>query len=179
MKRRMKASQRPRQLVAYRNRAGKRKPVAEPFNFAQPPRSHNGSLDRSLGYAIRRAQIRAYQMFADFMDDFKIRPAQFALLVFIHENPGVTQSVAGTALAIEKANLAGLLMEIHPRGVIERKSLAADRRAYSLHLTASGRKLVRKLLKRHERYEHALAHSLGPGDRQRLLLLLGKLLQKV
>ena len=179
MKRRVKTSDRPRPLVANRDQAARRKRIDVPLNPAQPPPRHNGNLDRSLGYAIRRAQIRVYQMFADFMHDFNIRPAQYALLVFIHENPGVTQSVVGNALGIEKANLAGLLIEMHPRRLIERKSLSSDRRAYSLHLTASGQKLIRKLLKRHGQYEDALARSLHPGDREHLLLLLGKLLQKV
>ena len=178
MKRRMKSSDRPHLLVANRDKES-RKQIGGRVNSAQPPPSHNGSLDRSLGYAIRRAQIRVYQMFADFMHDFNIRPAQYALLVFIHENPGVTQSVVGNALGIEKANLAGLLMEMLPRRLVERKSFSADRRAYSLRLTASGRKLIRKLLKRHEQYEDALARSLCPGDREHLLLLLGKLLQSV
>jgi len=135
------------------------------------------NLDCSLGYAIRKAQIRAYQVFSLHMGDMNIRPAQFALLVLIYENPGLRQSSAGNALGIEKANLAGLLTELEQLGAIKRSSLASDRRSYSLHLTAAGRKLVSRLLKRHEQYEVALASGLVPEDKEALLLLLDRLVQ--
>src|ERR1700722_11148986 len=85
--------------------AHRQKPIEESLKSPQSLTSLGGSLDGSLGYAIRRAQIHAYQMFAVFMHDLDIRPAQYALLVLIYENPGLTQSVAGIALGIEKANL--------------------------------------------------------------------------
>jgi DNA-binding MarR family transcriptional regulator len=178
VKRGKKPLHEPNGIVASGRRTNKRIRVDEAMNPVPSSRERCGKLDGSLGYAIRRAQIHAYQMFADFMRDFNIRPAQYALLVFIRENPGVTQSAVGNALGIEKANLAGLLAEMHPRRVIERRSLTTDRRAYSLRLTSSGRKLIRKLLKRHEQYEDALAGSLGSNGREQLLLLLGKLLHK-
>jgi DNA-binding MarR family transcriptional regulator len=176
MKGRKKTLHRPRRISAPGGSADRRMRIGRPMNSDESSPAHSGSLDGSLGYAIRRAQIHAYQKFADFMREFNIRPAQYALLVFIRDNPGVTQSVVGNALGIEKANLAGLLTEMHPRRVIERRSLRTDRRAYSLQLTAAGRKLVRKLARRHEQYEDALASNLGPNSRNQLLVLLGNLL---
>lgn len=173
-----KASNRIGRTAASAGNAHKQKPLEELLKSRQSLTSPTGSLDESLGYAIRRAQIHAYQVFAIFMHKLNIRPAQYALLVLIHENPGLTQSVVGSVLGIEKANLAGLLTELHQLGVIARTSLITDRRVYSLHLTASGRRLVRKLIKRHEQYEDALSSNLGPEGKALLLLLLGRLVQK-
>src|ERR1035441_10799419 len=45
----------------------------------------SGTLERSLGYQLRMAQLRIYQLFAALMTEFEIRPAQFALLVLLFE----------------------------------------------------------------------------------------------
>ena len=133
---------------------------------------YTGVLDQSIGYAIRMAQLRVYRLFAVFMSEFDIRPAQFAILVLIFENKNLTQSDAGSTLNIEKANLTGLLRGLQKRGLIERRRVEADRRSYTLHLTASGLKLIRKLIKRHACYEETISRVLGQGKEASLLALL-------
>ena len=178
MKSEKKNSHRLARTTAPSEHSEKQKPSEESLKSSQSLTVPAGSLGGSLGYAIRRAQIHAYQMFAVFMNGLNIRPAQYALLVLIYENPGLTQSVAGQTLGIEKANLAGLLTELHALGVIVRKSLTTDRRAYSLHLTASGRRLVSKLIKRHNQYEEALSNNLGAEGKAQLLSLVCRLMGK-
>ena len=135
----------------------------------------SGTLERSLGYQLRMAQLRIYQLFAALMTEFEIRPAQFALLVLLFECPGITQTEAGNTLNIEKANLTGLLLELRERNLMERKGVAGDKRTYTLHLTSRGAKLTRKLIERHEEFEEALAGIVGAGKKDHLLAMLRKL----
>jgi len=134
-----------------------------------------GSLNRSLGYAVRKAQIYAYQQYAAVMQEFEVRPVQYALLMLIHEHPAMPQSAAGIELCIEKGNLTGLLRELEERGLTTRKNSSTDRRAHTLHLTARGTTLIRKVMKRHDRYEEALAAKVGPDGHALLLSLLHQL----
>ena len=134
-----------------------------------------GSLADSLGFAIRKAQLYAFQEFSRFMTEFNIRPAQFALLVLMAENPGLSQSAAGLALSIEKGNLTGLLLELQHAGLIRRKQLATDRRVFALHLTVKGKTLLERLLQRHEEYEQELASNLSRSDAGTLVALLKSL----
>lgn len=131
-------------------------------------------LGESLGYAIRRAQVHAFQEFTTWMRALDVRPAQYALLVLIYENPGVQQSVAGSVLGIEKANLTGLLLELVERGLIHRGAMFSDHRVYTLHISAKGSAVVPKLIKQHARYEASLAKRLTEKEREVLLGLLKK-----
>lgn len=154
------------------------KTASRQSTVVDPQRGLPASLQASLGYAVRRAQIHAYQHFAAVMGPADVRPAQFALLTLIHQHPGLPQSAAGELLGIEKGNLTGLLLELGERGWTERHGSPVDRRAYSLHLTARGKTQTRRLIRQHEKYEAAIAARLSAAERAELMSLLAKLVSK-
>jgi len=142
-----------------------------------PPRSDNGALDttvleRSLGYSLRRAQLSTYTEFNESMEKFAIRPSQFALLVLLRSNPGVTQSQVAETLAIQKANLVGLLDELQTRGILIRRSVPGDRRVFALYLTRTGESLMKKVEASHAEMEAKLRRRLDENRIEMLLSLL-------
>lgn len=129
-------------------------------------------LDASLGYSLRRAQLSTYGDFVTVMERFEIRPSQFAVLVLIRANPGLTQSAISLTLGIQKANFVALLDRLEGRGLTERRKVPEDRRSSALHLTRAGETFVKKLEAAHAVLETNLSVRLGEKRSRQLLALL-------
>jgi DNA-binding MarR family transcriptional regulator len=135
-----------------------------------------GPLSDYLGYALRRAQMASVTGFLDVMKDVDLRPTQFAVLILIHQNPGVRQTEVCAALGLQKANFVPLLNELQRRGLAVRKEGAPDRRSSALHLTEQGEAVLQRAVELHTQWEERLVARLGVGGREQLLELLKKLM---
>ena len=136
------------------------------------------SLDSSLGYSLRRAQLSTYREFTYFMDKLEVRPSQFAVLVLIRSNPGLTQAAVSETLGIQKANFVALLDRLEERGLAERRKVGGDRRSSALYLTRAGEIFAKKMEAVHGKLEAQLAARLGEKRSQQLLELLLEFSQK-
>ena len=135
-----------------------------------------GPLTDYLGYVLRRAQIASVTGFLEAMKDVDLRPTQFAVLILIHQNPGVRQTEVCAALGLQKANFVPLLNELQRRGLAVRKEGVPDRRSSALHLTEHGEAVLQRASELHTQWEERLVARLGVGGRERWLELLKKLM---
>jgi DNA-binding MarR family transcriptional regulator len=120
-----------------------------------------GLLDQSLGYIIRRAQIRVFQEFADFFEALEVKPAEFSALEIIHRNAGLRQSALAKSLGIQRTNMVGMLDQLQGRNLIERRPSTTDLRAHELHLTSKGKKFLNHLHQQFFKHEGDLENRLG------------------
>lgn len=120
-----------------------------------------GLLENSLGYLVRRAQLKIFQEFNYFFEALDIKPAQFSALEIIHNNPGLRQSALAKALNIQRTNMVGMLDQLQNRGLIERKPSTKDLRAHALHLTNKGEKFLKHLHLQFHQHEDLLLQRLG------------------
>jgi DNA-binding MarR family transcriptional regulator len=134
-----------------------------------PPRVKTHALDKSVSYSLRRAQLSTYGAFSDSMEKFDIRPSQYAVLVLIRSNPGLTQSAICNELGIQKTNFVALLDKLEGRGLTERRKANGDRRSSALHLTADGEATVAAMEAAHDAMEKKLARRLGARRTRELL----------
>ncbi len=82
-----------------------------------------------------------------FFDRWELGPSQFNVLNLLRLRPeGVTQIELSRQLIMHRSNLTGLIDRLQRRGLVERKEVAADRRAYRVVLTPAGAKLLNGLL---------------------------------
>ncbi len=82
-----------------------------------------------------------------FFERWELSPSQFNVLNLLLANPaGLSQSDLSRELIMHRSNVTGLVDRLEKRGLVERKDVAADRRAYSVVLTAAGASLLRKIL---------------------------------
>ena len=89
-----------------------------------------------------------------FFERWDLSPSQFNVLNLLHLNPdGLSQTDLSRQLIMHRSNLTGLVDRLEKRGLVARREVAADRRAYSVVLTAAGTKLLREILPRY--YEEA------------------------
>ena len=134
------------------------------------------SLEMTVGYKLRRAQLAVFQDFIDTFADIRLRPAEFAVISIIAANPGQKQAAIAEMLGIKPANLVALIDGIEKRGLAERRRGDADRRTYALYLTAKGEQFVSRMYTVWHDHESRMIERLGgEAERDRLIALLNRL----
>ena len=85
-----------------------------------------------------------------FFARWDLSPSQFNVLNLLRLNPaGLSQSDLSRQLIMHRSNVTGLVDRLERRGLVARREVAADRRAYSVVLTAAGVRLLREILPRY------------------------------
>lgn len=85
-----------------------------------------------------------------FFERWDLSPSQFNVLNLLHLNPGgLSQTDLSRQLIMHRSNLTGLVDRLEKRGLVARREVVSDRRAYSVVLTAAGAKLLRYILPRY------------------------------
>jgi DNA-binding MarR family transcriptional regulator len=97
------------------------------------------------------------------------------VLVLLEHAPGLKQSDVAAALGIQRANFVVLFDGLERRGLAQRRPAPNDRRSYALYLTEAGKGARARAKRLEAELEARLDARLGPGGRQRLLELLGRL----
>jgi len=70
---------------------------------------------------------------------------QARLLLNLHRRPGENQGFYAEQLEVEPITLCRMVDRLEEAGMVERRRVPTDRRAWQLHLTAKSQKLVAKL----------------------------------
>ncbi|KAF0175173.1 MAG: MarR family transcriptional regulator [Alphaproteobacteria bacterium] len=106
-----------------------------------------------------------------------LRPTEASVLVFILNNPGISQSEIGRILAIAGANMTPMIARLDGRGLLKRTQV--DGRTFSLALTANGLKIARAAYGAMTMLEEDLLGLLPAGDRKAFAEMLLTLLDSI
>lgn len=134
-----------------------------------------GNLDGLVGYHLRRASAVVGNDFSRALDGTGIRQVLFGILSIVNANPGINQGAVGRALGIQRANMVSLINELVDRDLLDRKTAAEDRRAFSLTLSPGGAAMFDDCLKRIRTHEDELLSDLAPDERTALIDLLSRI----
>jgi DNA-binding MarR family transcriptional regulator len=145
---------------------------------ARSPAVEVGPLAGMVGYVLRRAQLAVFDDVIANFSELDLRPAEYSVLVLLGHAPGAKQSDVAAALGIQRANFVVLFDRLERRGLARRSSAPNDRRSYALFLTDEGERVLARATELETQHEQVLDEKLGPGERERLLELLGKLAER-
>lgn len=120
-----------------------------------------GLLDGLLGYALRRAQNALYLDFYRATAAWDVSPQRFAALVLVGRNPGLRQGVLGQAMGLHRSGALRLTDWLTAQGYVERRDAPDDARAWGLHLTRAGRRLLTQLEAAVAAHDRTLLAALG------------------
>jgi len=134
-------------------------------------------LETHLGYALRRAQVAAFEAFHRATAGAGITPPRFTALVILQANPGITQSTLGEVLGTARSGAMLLTDWLEAQGLAERRHRPDDGRAWGLYLTGRGQRLIEQLRRRVRGYDRRFAARIRPRERRELLRILEKLSQ--
>lgn len=104
-----------------------------------------------------------------------LTPGQLAILVFIDQNPDLTQQRLCDGIGVEKSTLVVRLHRLAERGLIRRVRSPKDRRENILELTARGRAKLKSMLSFVSSHEERVSVQLSQAERKQLFALLAKI----
>lgn len=132
-------------------------------------------LESLVGYNARRATLVIVDAFLRNMAVYGLRPVDFSVLSLIAHNPGITSRQLCTTLNIQPPNLVGMINQLQRRELITRRPHPHDGRAMGLHLTATGKKMVKQAEVTASELEEATTARLTVAERKMLMQLLRKI----
>jgi DNA-binding MarR family transcriptional regulator len=129
-------------------------------------------IKHSIGYAIRRAQLRVYDDFYNALADLDTTPARYTLMLLIRENPGIRSVDLARTLDVARSGMVRLIDELEQRGLLAREIDPKDRRNQSLALTTLGHQKLDEQEQAVSRHEAEVTAKLTEDERKELLELL-------
>jgi DNA-binding MarR family transcriptional regulator len=111
-----------------------------------------------------------------FFSRWSLSPSQFNVLNLLLDQPaGLSQTEISRSLIMHRSNVTGLIDRLEKRGLLRRNASPADRRAHRVILTASGRRLLDKILPDYYRLAEQAWEGLPMSQTRQLLDKLSQL----
>lgn len=101
-----------------------------------------GSLVRSPMHLLHRAGQVASDVFANEMADLDLTPRQFAVLLTVSQNEGLSQTDLVLLTGIDRSTLADIARRMLKKGLLQRRRTREDARAYAVTLTDEGLRIL-------------------------------------
>jgi DNA-binding MarR family transcriptional regulator len=134
---------------------------------ATPPFRSAAFMLSTVGYAVSRR-------FHEILKPLDLEPGEFALLRAVAASDGEAQNALAERLHISPSWMVAVVDELESRGLIARRPHARDRRVRHLHLTAEGKKLLRRAEQQARRFDGQVTEPLGETELRQLLALLDR-----
>lgn len=126
-------------------------------------------LNRSAAHLLHRAGQRAADIFASEAGTGGLTPRQFAVLVVVSDEEGLTQTDLVGRTGIDRSTLADIVARLLSRGLIQRRRAKDDGRAYAIKVSTQGAKALREAQPAAAAADMRLLASLPLAKRQEFL----------
>ena len=139
----------------------------ESVDEVTPPFRSVAFMLSSLGYTISRR-------FHELLRPLELEPGEFALLRAVAASEGESQNALAERLHISPSWMVAIVDQLEKRELLERRPHASDRRVRNLHLTAAGKKLLRRAERQARQFDRQVTGSLDEREVVQLLELLDR-----
>jgi DNA-binding MarR family transcriptional regulator len=113
--------------------------------------------------------------FAAALAPLGLRPPHFGVMTLIEAHPGSTQQELVTRSLIDPSSMVAVIDELEQMGLAERRRHPEDRRKHAVHLTARGRRTLRRAREVAMRVAREVFEPLDRAELETLRRLLRKL----
>lgn len=103
-----------------------------------------GGLDRSAIHLLHRAGQTAGDIFAEELEASGLTPRQYAVLLTVAADEGLSQSDLVVRTGIDRSTLTDIVRRLLIKGLLTRRRTVTDARIYAVRLTAGGRDMLRR-----------------------------------
>jgi DNA-binding MarR family transcriptional regulator len=100
-------------------------------------------LGRSPIHLLHRASQCAGDVFQGEMAKGDLTPRQFAVLVSVSQNEGLSQTDLVDRTGIDRSTLADIIRRMLKKGLLQRRRTKEDARAYAVKLTDEGWRMLK------------------------------------
>ncbi len=126
-------------------------------------------LDRSPIHLLHRAGQCAGDIFQAEMAGEGLTPRQFAVLVTVSQNEGLSQTHLVERTGIDRSTLADIVRRMLKKGLLQRRRTREDARAYAVKLTDAGWATLRDAKPFTSRVDDKILAALPSQNRERFL----------
>lgn len=134
-----------------------------------PQRAEPAALVRSPIHLLHRAGQCASDIFASEMASLDITPRQFAILLTVAQNEGLSQTDLVLLTGIDRSTLADIVRRMLKKGLIQRRRTREDARAYAVKLTDEGLRVLAAARPKVEAVDARLLATLRADQRMSLV----------
>ena len=130
-----------------------------------------------MAFLLAQLGHHAASLFAEQMASIDLTPPHAGILRAIASDPGRSQQALSGQLGLLPSRVVAYVDDLEDRGYVERRRNPDDRRLHALYLSASGKKLMRKIGDLARQHDRRLTAGLNDDQRETLRRLLGALAQ--
>jgi DNA-binding MarR family transcriptional regulator len=130
-------------------------------------------LDKSPIHLLHRAGQCAADIFQAEMGLDDLTPRQYAVLLTVSQNEGLSQTQLVDKTGIDRSTLADIVRRMLKKGLLTRRRTREDARAYAVRLTDDGWKSLRTADPVARRVDERILSALPAAQRDRFLADLG------
>ncbi len=128
-----------------------------------------GQLEASPLHLLHRAGQCAADVFQAEMETGDITPRQFAILLTVSHNEGLSQTHLVEKTGIDRSTLADIVRRLLKKGLLQRRRTKDDARAYAVKLTDEGVKLLKSAEPMAKRVDDRILEALPLNQRARFI----------
>jgi DNA-binding MarR family transcriptional regulator len=132
----------------------------------------NVSITDQLGYLLGRAHLEHRAIAEPGLEALGLRPKGFGALILLVQEGPLSQQRLGERQGIDRTTMVAVVDELERGGFVERRRDPSDRRAYSLHATAKGRRVLESAGEATKQAEDQFLAPLSAADQRRLKRML-------
>lgn len=136
-------------------------------------------LDRSPIHQLHRAGQCAGDIFLSEMADGGLTPRQFAVLLTVSQNEGLSQTNLVERTGIDRSTLADIIRRMIKKGLLQRRRTKEDARAYAVRLTEEGNRVLKAADPIARRVDERVLSVLTAAERERFLMDLNKIVRSL
>jgi len=133
----------------------------------------------SLGYQIGLLNRLYDRCLQDALKDFGVAPGQFAPLVMLFEEDGLTQAELCRRINVEQPTMANTLERMERDGLIKRKADADDRRRAHVYLTPRARDIQVQVMEAARAVSNRTVSKLSAGEQDEMFRLVARMVENL
>jgi MarR family transcriptional regulator, temperature-dependent positive regulator of motility len=128
-----------------------------------------GRLERSPIHLLHRVGQCASDIFQGEMGEEDLTPRQYAVLVAVSQNEGVSQTHLVEKTGVDRSTLADIVRRMLKKGLLQRRRTKDDARAYAVKLTEEGWRVLKATDPLAKRVDDKILAALPTQQRERFL----------
>jgi DNA-binding MarR family transcriptional regulator len=128
-----------------------------------------GRLERSPIHLLHRAGQCASDIFQGEMGEGDLTPRQYAILVAVSQNEGVSQTQLVEKTGVDRSTLADVVRRMLKKGLLQRRRTKDDARAYAVKLTEEGWRVLKSADPHARRVDEKILAALPGQQRERFM----------
>ncbi|HML27847.1 MAG TPA: MarR family transcriptional regulator [Hyphomicrobium sp.] len=139
--------------------------------------SASSRLERSPLHLLHRAGQCASEIFQTELGHDELTPRQYAILLTVGQNEGLSQTQLVELTGIDRSTLADVVRRMLKKGLLQRRRTRDDARAYAVKLTDEGVRVLKTHDPMARRVDERILSSLPAQQRDRFLQDLNAIVQ--